>query len=86
MEIKNITLKSIDRKGLKAICSVNFDDLLVVHKIRLIEGKEGMFLSFPARIIGDGDFLDIVHPIDSSFRKDITDAIVKQYKFETGQE
>lgn len=82
MEIKNITLKVIDKNGLKAICSVNFDDLLVVHKIRLIEGKEGMFLSFPARVIGDGDFLDIVHPIDSEFRSQITDAIVAKYEEE----
>ncbi len=80
MEIKNITLKVIDKKGLKAICSVNFEDLLVVHKIRLIEGKEGMFLSFPARVIGEGEFLDIAHPIDSAFRNEITKAIVKKYE------
>lgn len=79
MEIKNITLKKIDKDGLKGICSINFENLFVVHGIRLIDGRDGMFLSFPAKVKSDGDFLDIAHPIDSTFRKILTDAVVKKY-------
>ena len=82
MEIKNITMRLIQKDTLRAICSVNFENLFVVHNIRLIEGKEGMFLSFPAKIKNDGTFSDIAHPINSAFRKELTDATIKKYKEE----
>ena len=82
MEIKKVTMKLTKQDSLIAICSINLDNLLVIHNIRLIEGKEGMFLSFPAKIQGEGKYLDIVHPIDTKFRDDITTAIIKKYKEE----
>lgn len=82
MEVKNITMRVVEKDGLKAICSLNFNNLLVVHNIRLIEGKEGMFLSFPAKVKGDGNFLDIVHPIDSEFRNKLTTMIIEKYNEE----
>lgn len=82
MEIKNITMRIIENEGLKAICSINFEDLLVVHNVRLIEGKEGMFLSFPARVKGDGNFLDIVHPINAEFRNKLTQSVINKYNEE----
>ncbi|MFV0288534.1 MAG: SpoVG family protein [Mycoplasmatales bacterium] len=82
MEVTNITMRVVEKDGLKAICSLNFNNLLVVHNIRLIEGKEGMFLSFPARVKGDGNFLDIVHPIDSNFRNELTTMIINKYNEE----
>ncbi len=82
MEVKNITMRLVEKDGLKAICSLNFENLLVVHNIRLIEGKEGMFLSFPAKVKGDGNFLDIVHPIDSEFRKNLTSMLIEKYEEE----
>ncbi len=82
MEVKDITMRVVERDGLKAICSLNFENLLVVHNIRLIEGKDGMFLSFPARVRGEGEFLDIVHPIDSKFRNDLTKLIIDKYEEE----
>lgn len=80
MQIKNITLKKIQKGNLKAVGSINFEDIFVVHGIRLIEGQDGLFLSFPARIKKDGNFLDIAHPINSDFRTMLTDEVIKKYK------
>lgn len=79
MQIKDIKMTRIDKDSLKAISSVNFDDVFVVHGIRLVEGKDEMFLSFPAKIRKDGTFLDIAHPINSDFRKELTDKIIAAY-------
>lgn len=80
MEIKDITIKRINSDGLKAICSINFENLFVVHGIRLIKGKDGMFLSFPAKVKDGNSFLDVAHPINSEFRQKITDEIIKKYE------
>lgn len=41
------------RANLRAILSVEFDGELVVHGIKLIEGKKGMFLSMPSEMKAD---------------------------------
>ncbi len=79
MEVKDISMRIVNKESLKAICSINFEDLLVVHNVRLIEGKEGIFLSFPAKIKKSGNFLDIVHPIDKKFREDLTQKVKERY-------
>lgn len=79
MEVKDVSMRILNKDGLRGICSINFDNVLVVHNIRLVEGKEGMFLSFPAKIKGDGNFLDIVHPIDKNFRESLTEKVIQKY-------
>lgn len=80
MKIEDITIKKINKKSnLKAVVSINLDNILVVHGVRLVEGENGLFLSFPAMVRGKGKFLDIVHPIDTEFREVLTDAIVTKY-------
>ncbi len=79
MEVKDISMRIVNKDSLKAICSINFENLLVVHNIRLIEGKDGIFLSFPAKIKKSGNFLDIVHPIDKKFREDLTKKVKEKY-------
>lgn len=86
MNIKDIKITVVDNDSLRAICSVNFDDLFVVHGIRLVEGKGKMFLSFPARIKKDGTFLDIAHPISSDFRDELTNKIIEKYNEADKQE
>lgn len=85
MNIEHISIRRKNQANLKAICSVNFDNILVVHGIRLVDGKDGLFLSFPA-VIRDDKFLDIVHPIDTDFRKQITKAIIDKYNETPDQE
>lgn len=82
MEVKGINLKLINDSNLKAICSINFENLFVVHGVRLVSGKEGMFLSFPARIKGNNNFIDVAHPIDSEFRNQLTELVIEHYNDE----
>ncbi len=79
MEVKDISMRIVNKEGLKAICSINFENLLVVHNVRLVEGREGIFLSFPAKIKKSGDFLDIVHPINKDFREKLTKVVKDKY-------
>ncbi len=55
MKITDIRVRLVnDNDKLKAVASITIDDELVVHDIKLINGKDGYFLSMPNRKSGDG--------------------------------
>ena len=63
---------------LKAYADVTFDDCFVVHGLKIIEGQNGLFIAMPSKKIGNGEFKDIVHPIQPEFRNHITEVILKK--------
>ena len=71
--IKNST------NSIKAIANVTFDNQLVVHNVKIIEGNNGTFVSFPSEKDADGKFKDIVHPINSEARNEFSKAILAAY-------
>ena len=64
---------------MKAIASITFDNEFVVHDIRVIDGNSGMFVAMPSKRTPDGEFRDIAHPITSSTRQTIQDAVLREY-------
>ncbi len=86
MEITSITIRKMGIEGkMKAIVSVTFDDSFVVHDIKVIEGNHGYFIAMPSRKTQDGEFKDIVHPINSAFREKLSTAVLDRY-FEAMEE
>lgn len=67
---------------MKAIVSVTFNDQFVVHDIKIIDGENGLFIAMPSRKIGEGEFRDIAHPINSDTRSMIQDAVFESYEKE----
>ena len=81
MDISNITIRKITTEGkMKAIVSVAFDHVFVVHDIKVIEGNNGFFIAMPSRKTQDGEFKDIVHPINSEFREFLSKAVLQKYR------
>lgn len=80
MQITDIRVRKINQEGrMKAIVSVTFDDSLVVHDIKIIEGQEKLFVAFPSRKTPDDQFRDIVHPINAETRIMLETAIITKY-------
>ena len=71
---------------LKAYAEVTFDDCFVVHGLKIIEGQNGLFIAMPSKKIGNGEFKDIVHPIQPEFRNHITEVILKKYEEEKNKD
>lgn len=71
---------------LKAYADVTFDDCFVVHGLKIIEGQNGIFIAMPSKKIGNGEFKDIVHPIQPEFRNHITEVILKKYEEEKNKD
>lgn len=80
MDITSITIRKMGSEGkMKAIVSVTFDNSFVVHDIKVIEGTNGYFIAMPSRKTQDGEFKDIVHPINSEFRDRLSTEVLKKY-------
>lgn len=80
MQITDVRIKLLNTDNrLKAIASVTFDDEIVIHDIKLIEGEEGLFLAMPSRRIGNDRYRDIAHPISSPAREKIETAVINKY-------
>ena len=81
MEITDIRIRKIDGTGkMKAIVSVTFDDMFVIHDMKLIEGASGLCIAMPSRKTPSGEYKDIAHPINSDTREMIQQIILKEYE------
>ena len=81
MNITDVRIRRINSDGkMKAVASITFDDELVVHDIKIIDGQNGPFIAMPSRKVAEGDFRDIAHPLTSETRGRIKDAIFAEYE------
>ena len=81
MEITDIRIRKIDGTGkMKAIVSVTFDDMFVIHDMKIIEGASGLFIAMPSRKTPSGEYKDIAHPINSATRNSIQSIVLEAYE------
>lgn len=79
MKITDVRLRLKDESKLKAVASITIDECFVVHDIKVIDGKDGLFISMPSKKTGDGEHKDIAHPIRTETREDIKKAVLEAY-------
>ncbi len=81
MQISDIRVRKISAEGkMKAIVSVTFDNELVIHDIKIIEGKDKYFVAMPSRKTPEGEFKDIAHPINAQIRNYLESSILEKYE------
>jgi len=83
VEVTEIRIRMVDNESkMKAVVSITFDDVFVVHDIKVIEGNKGVFVAMPSRKSPDGVYRDIVHPINTEFREELVKKIINKYEQE----
>ena len=81
MKVTDVRIRKVSDEGkMKAVVSITFDTEFVVHDIKIIDGQNGLFIAMPSRKMGEGDFRDIAHPLDSETRNKIREAIFEEYE------
>ena len=82
MKITDVRIRLVTKEDskLKAVASITIDECFVVHDIKVIEGKEGFFISMPSKKTPDGEYRDIVHPINTETREKIIEEVLKAYE------
>nr|DAU70826.1 MAG TPA: SpoVG [Caudoviricetes sp.] len=63
----------------KAFVDLDLDDTLVIKGLTLVEGEDGLFLSFPSKKGKDGQYYNSVYSLDKEWLKLLKDACVKKY-------
>lgn len=82
MKISDIRIRIVkkDDNKLKAVASLTIDECFAVHDIKIIEGNQGLFIAMPSRKTPDGTFKDIVHPLNTETREEISASILAEYE------
>ncbi len=66
----------------KAFCDLLVLDTLLVKGLRIVQGKEGLFLSMPQQQSKDGKWYDTVYPVSKEMRKGLEKMVIDEYKTE----
>ncbi len=87
MKISDVRIRQVEKEDskLKAIASITIDDCFVVHDIKIIDGKDSLFIAMPSRKTKEGEYKDIAHPINPETRQELSDLILAAYRKETEQ-
>ena len=82
MKITDIRIRIVkkDDNKLKAVASLTIDDCFAVHDIKVIDGNQGLFIAMPSRKTPEGNYKDIVHPINTETREQIKELILAEYE------
>ena len=84
MNITDIRIRLVTKEDskLKAVASFTIDNAFVVHDVKIIEGNNGNFIAMPSKQAPSGEYRDIVHPLNTETREQISSAILAAYEQE----
>jgi stage V sporulation protein G len=80
VEITEVRVYPVREEKLKAFVSVVFDRCFMVNDIKVIQGKEGLFISMPSRRKKNGEFKDVAHPLNQDTRRWVEERILTEYR------
>jgi len=79
VEITEIRIFPRSESKVKAFAQITFDNSFVVRNLRVIEGRERLFVAMPSRKKRDGTHEDVAHPITNELRKKIETMVIEEY-------
>ena len=83
MKIDAKITKTFPEGNVKALADVTLDDSIAIHGVKLIDGKNGTFISFPRNSWQDKDgnykHSDIVHPTTADTRRALFHAVQEAF-------
>lgn len=85
MEITEVKVFPISEEKLKAFVSVVFDHCFMVNDIKIIQGRDGLFISMPSRKKKNGEFKDVAHPLNNETRRRIESQVLGEYQRVLGE-
>lgn len=78
-EVRVRLVKKDDGK-LKAVASITIDDCFVVHDVKILEGTEDYFIAMPSKKTPEGEYKDVVHPLNTETRELLKNVVLAEFK------
>ena len=80
LNITEVRIKKINKGDLLAAASICIDDCFIIREIKLLNGKNGRYISMPKRKVKNRNFRqDFSYPINNETRMQLLEAISTQY-------
>lgn len=87
MELSDVKIRLVNQDSkLKGVASLVIDGCFAVHDIKIVEGEGGVFVAMPSRKTPDGEYKDIVHPINSQTRELFKNKVLEAYRLALEEE
>ena len=76
-------INKLDSDGTaKAYCDVAIGESFLIKGVKVIDGKNGLFVSMPREKGKDGQWYDTVIPMNKETRQQISDLVLSAYQSE----
>lgn len=80
LNITEVRIKKINKGDLLAAASICTDNCFIIREIKLLDGKNGRYISMPKRKVKNRNFRqDFSYPLDNETRLQILETISEQY-------
>ncbi|MCA9412036.1 MAG: septation regulator SpoVG [Candidatus Omnitrophica bacterium] len=87
MEITEVRVYPVNQNDdrLLAFATITFEHAFVVRDLRIIRGKNGLFVAMPSRKRHDGTYSDVAHPLGQDLRSQIEEKVIGEFNAVTMQ-
>ncbi len=73
-------LHKLDGEGaIKAFCDINLLDSFVIKGLKVVEGKEGLFVGMPSEPGKDGKWYNTFMPLNKEVRETLDRVVLEAY-------
>ena len=80
LNITEIRIKKINKGDLLGAASICIENCFIMNEIKLLNGKNGRFISFPSRKLKNKDIRkNFSYPINNETRLQLLEAISEEY-------
>lgn len=79
-DIRVYPFESNKKSNLVAMVSVTFGGVFVVTGLKIMDGKNGLFVSMPSVKTSKGEYKDSAFPLTKEFRKVLSDSILNAFE------
>lgn len=81
--VEVLKLRRLDGdSSLKAFADVSFAGVFVVRGLKVVEGKNGLFVGMPQERGKDGRWYNAAYPVTKEFRELLTEIVLQAYENE----
>ena len=81
-----LSVKRINRMDgagtLRAFCDLQVAESFLITGVRVVEGKNGLFVSMPQEQGKDGNWYDTVLPLSKEVRQQVSEVVLSAYQSE----
>lgn len=80
MKITADVRRVLKEDKVKGIANILFEGEFLVKNVRIVEGKNGLFIAMPSRRKADGNYEDVCFPITKEMRAEIEQVVIAGYE------